>query len=60
MPNTLRHFESFPDIGNSDAYYARALGLISDERLLEAVGPVAARRLGLPAPSLSTAAICGS
>lgn len=31
---------------------ARALGTLSDERLEEAVGATAARRLGLPAPSL--------
>ena len=31
---------------------ARALGLISDGRLKDAVGPLAARRLGLPDPSL--------
>jgi hypothetical protein len=31
---------------------ARALGLLGDRRLLEAVGATAARRLGLPAPSL--------
>jgi cytosine/adenosine deaminase-related metal-dependent hydrolase len=35
---------------------ARALGLISDERLLDAVGPVAARRLGIPEPSLDIGA----
>jgi len=31
---------------------ARAFGRLSDDRLEDAVGPVAARRLGLPAPSL--------
>ncbi len=31
---------------------ARALGLLSDERLLDAVGATAARRLGIEAPSL--------
>ncbi|HEU0015198.1 MAG TPA: amidohydrolase family protein, partial [Longimicrobium sp.] len=35
---------------------ARRLGLLSDERLLDAVGPLAARRLGLPEPSLSPGA----
>jgi len=35
---------------------ARRLGLVSDERLLEAVGAIAARRLGLPAPSLDPGA----
>jgi cytosine/adenosine deaminase-related metal-dependent hydrolase len=35
---------------------ARALGLVSDDRLLDAVGAVAARRLGLPAPSLAAGA----
>jgi cytosine/adenosine deaminase-related metal-dependent hydrolase len=33
--------------------YARALRLVSDERLETAVGAVAARRLGLPPPSLA-------
>jgi hypothetical protein len=32
--------------------HARALGFVSDDRLAAAVGSVAARRLGLPAPSL--------
>lgn len=32
---------------------ARGTGLLSDERLLEAVGRTAARRLGLPEPSLA-------
>lgn len=32
---------------------ARELGLVSDDRLLDAVGAVAARRLGLPSPSLA-------
>jgi hypothetical protein len=32
--------------------YARELGIVSDERLLDAVGGVAARRLGLPQPTL--------
>ncbi|HXB23979.1 MAG TPA: hypothetical protein VNV25_04580 [Gemmatimonadaceae bacterium] len=36
--------------------FARTLGLISDERLLDAVGRTAARRLGLPEPSLE----CGA
>jgi cytosine/adenosine deaminase-related metal-dependent hydrolase len=35
---------------------ARATGLVSDERLEAAVSRVAARRLGLPAPSLETGA----
>ena len=35
---------------------ARSLGLLSDERLLDAVGATAARRLGLPAPSLAPSA----
>jgi cytosine/adenosine deaminase-related metal-dependent hydrolase len=35
---------------------ARATGLVSDARLAAAVGAVAARRLGLPAPSLDTGA----
>ncbi len=35
---------------------ARALGVLSDERLLDAVGATAARRLGLPTPSLE----CGA
>jgi hypothetical protein len=35
---------------------ARELGLLSDERLLDAVGRTAARRLGLPEPSLE----CGA
>lgn len=35
---------------------ARRVGLVSDERLLDAVGAVAARRLGLPAPSLEVGA----
>lgn len=33
--------------------YARALRLVADERLEAAVGAVAARRLGVPAPSLA-------
>ncbi len=33
--------------------FARCLGLLSDRRLEEAVGVVAARRLGIPAPSLN-------
>jgi cytosine/adenosine deaminase-related metal-dependent hydrolase len=36
--------------------FARALGLLSDERLIDAVGQVAARRLGLPKPSLDEGA----
>jgi hypothetical protein len=36
--------------------FARALGLLSDERLEASVGAVAARRLGLPAPSLTEGA----
>ncbi|HEX7120127.1 MAG TPA: amidohydrolase family protein [Longimicrobiales bacterium] len=32
---------------------ARALGILDDARLLDAVGATAARRLGLPAPSLA-------
>jgi hypothetical protein len=36
--------------------YARELGVVSDERLLDAVGRVAARRLGLPQPTLE----CGA
>jgi len=32
---------------------ARELGFIADDRLLDAVGPVAARRLGLPPPALT-------
>lgn len=36
--------------------HARALGLVDDARLLEAVGATAARRLGLPAPSLAVGA----
>ena len=36
--------------------FARTLALISDDRLLDAVGPTAARRLGLPEPSLE----CGA
>ncbi len=35
---------------------ARALGLVGDGRLLDAVGDLAARRLGLPAPSLEPGA----
>lgn len=35
---------------------ARRVGHLSDERLLDAVGSVAARRLGLPAPSLEVGA----
>ena len=35
---------------------ARATGLVSDARLAAAVGAVAARRLGLPAPSLESGA----
>ncbi|HEX2076408.1 MAG TPA: amidohydrolase family protein [Longimicrobium sp.] len=35
---------------------ARALGLLCDARLLDAVGATAARRLGLPAPSLAVGA----
>ncbi len=35
---------------------ARRVGHLSDERLLDAVGVVAARRLGLPAPSLAIGA----
>ena len=35
---------------------ARALGLVSDDRLGEAVGAAAARRLGLPEPSLEIGA----
>jgi cytosine/adenosine deaminase-related metal-dependent hydrolase len=35
---------------------ARAIGLLSDERLIDAVGRVAARRLGLPEPSLDEGA----
>jgi cytosine/adenosine deaminase-related metal-dependent hydrolase len=35
---------------------ARRLGYLSDERLLESVGGVAARRLGLPPPSLQPGA----
>lgn len=35
---------------------ARALGHLDDRRLLDAVGAVAARRLGLPAPSLGDGA----
>lgn len=35
---------------------ARTLGLLSDARLLEAVGATAARRLGLPEPSLAPGA----
>jgi GT2 family glycosyltransferase len=31
---------------------ARGLGLLSDDRLLDAVGPLVAQRLGLPVPSL--------
>jgi hypothetical protein len=36
---------------------ARALGSLSDDRLADAVGRVAARRLGLPAPSLDEGAL---
>jgi cytosine/adenosine deaminase-related metal-dependent hydrolase len=36
---------------------ARSLGIISDERLQQAVGSVAARRLGLPEPSLQIGAV---
>jgi len=36
--------------------FARALGVVSDERLTEAVGATAARRLGLPVPSLDEGA----
>lgn len=36
--------------------YARALGLIDDERLLDAVGGLAASRLGLASPSLDIGA----
>jgi cytosine/adenosine deaminase-related metal-dependent hydrolase len=36
---------------------ARGLGLLSDERLLAAVGTVAAARLGLPMPSLEVGAV---
>jgi hypothetical protein len=36
--------------------FARTLGLVSDERLLDAVGRTAARRLGLREPSLE----CGA
>ena len=35
---------------------ARALGLLGDDRLAEAVGAAAARRFGLPEPSLETGA----
>ncbi len=35
---------------------ARALGLVSDERLLDAVGAAAARRLGIAGPSLAEGA----
>lgn len=35
---------------------ARTLGILDDERLLDAVGSVPARRLGLPRPSLSAGA----
>lgn len=35
---------------------ARSLGLVSDQRLEQAVGSVAARRLGLPTPSLEAGA----
>ena len=35
---------------------ARELGLLSDERLRDAIGPVAARRLGVEAPSLAVGA----
>ena len=35
---------------------ARSLGILSDDRLLDAVGSVAARRLGLPEPSLDEGA----
>lgn len=36
--------------------YARSLGSLSDERLEDAVGTVAARRFGLPAPALDPGA----
>lgn len=36
--------------------FARDLGIVSDERLIDAVGATAARRLGLPAPSLDEGA----
>lgn len=36
--------------------FARQLGLLSDERLIESVSTVAARRLGLPEPSLDEGA----
>src|SRR5581483_8090272 len=36
--------------------FARALGLVSDDRLTDAVGATAARRLGLPEPSLDEGA----
>lgn len=36
--------------------HARALGLVDEARLLDAVGATAARRLGLPAPSLAPGA----
>jgi hypothetical protein len=35
---------------------ARGLGLVSDERLMDAVGPLAARRLGLARPTLDVGA----
>ncbi len=36
--------------------FARTLGLLSDERLIDSVGATAARRLGLPEPSLEEGA----
>jgi cytosine/adenosine deaminase-related metal-dependent hydrolase len=39
-----------------ELHLAREVGYLSDERLLDAVGAVAARRLGLPAPSLEPSA----
>jgi imidazolonepropionase-like amidohydrolase len=36
--------------------FAKQLGLLTDERLIDAVGTVAARRLGLPEPSLAEGA----
>ncbi|HYH82276.1 MAG TPA: amidohydrolase family protein [Longimicrobium sp.] len=39
-----------------EIHLARRLGLLSDERLLDAVGAVAARRLGIAAPSLDVGA----
>jgi hypothetical protein len=35
---------------------ARSFGMLSDERLLDSVGPAAARRLGLPTPSIEPGA----